>query len=146
MQNIRITKKNNDGSYDFSDYLFDSVDLYGGDHVSRIIELAPAMSEKPARYVKFSLVSRQEEETYTFKPVKTDSYYLENPYHKGIKFYLEDKNGIKYVPDKNGIINIVNNLIQPIDVVLHLMAEQYSIVDFNKEVVIENINIEIWSN
>ena len=146
MQNIRITKKNNDGSYDYSDYLFDSVDLYGGDHVSRIIELAPAIADKPARYVKFSLVSKQEDDTHKFKPLKNDSYYLENIFHNGLKFYLEDKNGVKYTPDKNGIINIANNLIQPIDVVIHLIADQYSIMDFNKNTVIENINIEIWSN
>ncbi|MGL5718444.1 MAG: hypothetical protein ACRCX2_35900 [Paraclostridium sp.] len=145
MSNIKLTKKNNDGSYDYGEMLFESLDLYGGDHVRRTLEIAPGIAEQSAKYVKFSISSRKDGGSYKFIPERDGSYFLISNQHKGLKFYLESKTGVKYTPDKYGVISITNLLVTPIDVVINLVAEQYAITDMSKEIVIDDIDIEIWA-
>lgn len=146
MNNIKLTKKNNDGSYDYGDLLFDAVDLYGGDHVRRTIEISPAIAEQSLKYVKFSIAFKNNGSSYKFTPEKDGSYYLVNSQQKGFKFYLENSKGVKYTPDKNGIISIAQLLVAPVDVVINLIVEQYAVTDMNKEVVLDDIEIEIWAS
>jgi hypothetical protein len=145
MNNIIIKKKNDDGTYDNNEYLFNSVDLYEGDHVNRILEISPQLG-KMVTNVKFEIRSISNNNQYSFLPEKENSYYLVDPQHKGIKFYLTDTNKVKYLPDRNGKISISNTLSSPKEVVLHMIAEKYTIQDFNKDVVMDDMNIVFWSS
>lgn len=145
MDNIIIKKKNEDGSYDSGDFLFNAVDLYDGDHVQRILELSPQLG-KIVVNVKFEIRSVIDNNQYSFIPEKSGSYYLVNSQHPGIKFYLTDVNKVKYFPDSNGKISITNSLSSSMDVVLHMIAEPYTVKDLNKDIVIEDISLAFWSS
>jgi hypothetical protein len=142
---ITLTKKNTDGSYDYGDKLFDSIDPYDGDHVYRTIEIKPTVSENAVKYVKFRLITEKEGDVYIFKPSKTKSHILESTQYSGFSFYLEDINGIKYIPDTNGIISLSNVMSSPIEVVLHLIVDKYAVEDLDKTIILEDVFVEIWS-
>ncbi len=56
MQNRTIiSKKNEDGSYDTSEYLFDGIDLYHGDRTNKKLEISPWYKSIPSK--RYSLVS-----------------------------------------------------------------------------------------
>jgi hypothetical protein len=142
---LTLTKKNEDGSYDYSEQLFDAIDPYDGDHVYKTIEIKPTVSETAAKYVKFRLVTEKEGDVYIFKPTQSKSHLLASSQYNGFKFYLEDINGIKYIPDTNGIISLVNTLTSPMDIVLHLIAEKYAVEDLEQELLLEDVFVEVWS-
>lgn len=143
MNNIRMQKKNDDGSYDDGEMLFKTVDLYGGDHQSRILEIAPAENVQEVKYVYFGVSLNDVNGKIAFTPEKEGSYLLVNSTYKNMKFYLEQKNGHKYYPDKNGLIKITDLLIRPIDVVFHVIAEKYSTNSLTEEKVFEEIEISV---
>ncbi|MGL4449586.1 MAG: hypothetical protein ACRCTZ_00170 [Sarcina sp.] len=143
MNNIRLTKKNEDGSYDYGELLFKTIDLYGGDHKSRILEIAPGVNEQEVENVYFGLTLNETGGRVPFTPEKEGSYYLANSVYKNIKFYLETKSGIKLYPDKNGLIKITKTLIKPMDVILHVVAEKFATNRLTEEAVFDQIDIEI---
>jgi hypothetical protein len=144
LNNIRITKKNNDGSYDDGELLFKTIDLYGGDHQSRILEIAPGVNEQEVQYVYFGISLNDINGKISFTPEKEGSYNLVSATYKNIKFYLEQKNGSKFYPDKNGLIKITDLLIKPLDVVLHVIAEKYSSDRISEEKVFDEIELAVW--
>lgn len=142
---VKITKKNQDGSYDYSETMFDAVDAYSGDHVYRTIELAPAIPGKQPKYVKFSLNTFKDNSLYTMKPIKENSYQVASEYYKGFSFYLESASGVKFMPDKNGIISITNILTTPLNVTLHMIVEQYAVQDIEQKTFLDDVSIRVWS-
>lgn len=143
MSNIRLTKKNSDGSYDNGELLFKTIDLYGGDHQSRILEIAPGVNEQEVNNVYFGLSLNDANGKVPFTPDKEGSYLLSNPVYKNVKFYLELKSGQKLFPDKNGLIKVTKVLIKPIDVVLHVVAEKFTTNRLTEELIFDEIDIEI---
>lgn len=143
MNNIRLTKKNEDGSPDTGEMLFKTLDLYGGDHQSRILEIAPGEAVQEVKYVYFGVSLNDVNGKVAFTPEKEGSYFLVNSTYKNIKFYLEHKNGYKFYPDKNGLIKITDLLIKPMDVVFHVVAEKYSTSRLTEEKVFEEIEISV---
>lgn len=143
--NINIRKKNEDGSYDNGEYLFNAVDLYDGCSVNRILEISPATS-KSEKNIKFSMRTVIGDNEYNFLPDKHNKYNLVDMNHPGLSFFLTDKNKIKYLPDKNGIISITNVLSGPMELILHMEAKKYTITDLNKNIVMDDMNIIIWSS
>lgn len=141
---INIRKKNDDGTYDDGDFLFKNVDLYNGCFVKRILEISPSNREE--YNVKVSLRSIENELEYDFKPENEYSYYLVNSKHQGMKFYITDKNGVKYLPDKNGIISLVNVLSTPLEIVINLIADKYTVSKIDDYVIFDDINILFWSS
>lgn len=145
MNNINIRKKNDDGSYDNGEFLFKNVDLYDGCYVNRILELSPNLNKKEYN-IKLSLRTVVGEFEYQFKPVKEGAYYLEDSNHPGLKFYFTDKNQVKYLPDKNGIISIINVLSMPLDIVIHMIADKYTVNNIDEYIVIDDVNLIVWSS
>lgn len=145
MNNINIRKKNNDGTYDDGEFLFTNVDLYNGCYINRILELSP-ISNRQENNVKISIRSVIGDREYNFKPEEDGSYYLVDINNPGIKFYFTDKNQIKYLPDKNGIISLVNVLTIPMDIIIHMIAEKYTITELDKNIIIDDIDLVVWSS
>lgn len=145
MENIRLTKKNADGSYDYGELLFKTVDLYGGDHQSRVLEIAPGVNEQEVKNVYFGLALNDTGGKVSFTPEKEGGYNLTNSVYKNIKFYLEHSSGHKLYPDKNGLIKITDILIKPIDVILHVIADKFAVNRLTEERVFDQIEIEIFA-
>lgn len=141
VNNIRLLKKNEDGSYDNSDKLFKQIDVYGGDHQKRILEISPGINEQQIKHVYFSLELVSTDGNVTFVPEREGSYYLTNSLYKNIKFYLEHKSGHKLYPDKKGMIKITDLLIKPMDVVLHVEVEQYAMPRITEGIIFDDIEI-----
>lgn len=142
MSYINIKKKELDGSYSRSPYLFDSVDLYNGDTVKSILELSPATNS--VKNVKLSIVCNRNGVDYEFKPKDDDSYELYTDRYKGMTIWFADKNGIKFKPDKNGILSITNLLAIPLDIQIWLRAEKYTIEKMNESVVLDDLSLITW--
>lgn len=145
MNNIILRKKNDDGSYDNGDFLFNNVDLYDGCYVNKILEISPNLNRKEYN-IKLSLRSVIGEYEYQFKPSEEDGYYLVEDNHPGLKFYFTDKNKVKYLPDKNGVISLINVLSMPLDIIIHMIADKYTVSDIDEYVVLDDINLIIWSS
>lgn len=145
MNNINIRKKNEDGSYDNGDFLFKNVDLYDGCYVYRTLEISPSLNKQEYN-LKLSLRSVVDEFEYQFKPSSDNDYYLVDDNHPGMKFYFTDKNKVKYLPDKNGIISLINVLSAPIDIEIHMIADRYTVNNIDEYIVLDDINIIIWSS
>ncbi|MGL6098862.1 MAG: hypothetical protein ACRC0G_04470 [Fusobacteriaceae bacterium] len=143
MNNIRLTKKNDDGSYDDGELLFKTIDLYGGDHQTRTLEIAPGVNVQEVKYVYFGIALNDTNGKIAFTPEKEGSHLLTNSAYKNIKFYLEHKSGYKFYPDKNGLIKITDLLIKPMDVVIHVIAEKYTANRLTEENVFDEIEIEV---
>lgn len=143
MSNIRLTMKNQDGSYDNGELLFTSIDLYGGDHQSRILEIAPGINEQEVKNVYFGMSLNDANGKVPFTPDKEGGYFLVNSVYKNVKFYLETKAGQKLFPDKNGLIKVTKTLIKPMDVVLHVVAEKFTAKRLTEEHVFDEIEIEV---
>lgn len=142
MDKINIKRKETDGSYSKSPYLFDGVDLYNGDTVKTILEISP--SNNAVKNVKFSLNCRRNEIDYELKPASEDSYELVTDRYKGMAIWFADKNGIKFKPDKNGVISITNLLATPIDIQIWLKAEKYTVEKLDEAVVLDDLLITAW--
>lgn len=142
MKNIILKKKNSDGSYDNGPYLFDGIDLYHGDNVSKILELSPAGNS--VKNVKISLVVKRNEIEYEFLPEEEDSYYLVNDKYPGMKIHFEDKNGIKFKPDKNGVLSITNVLAVPLDISIHVRAAKFTVKKISETLVLDDIELLLW--
>ncbi len=145
MNNIILRKKNDDGSYDNGDFLFNNVDLYDGCYVNKILEISPNLNRKEYN-IKLSLRSVIGEYEYQFKPSEEDGYYLVEDNHPGLKFYFTDKNKVKYLPDKNGVISLINVLSMPLDIIIHMIADKYTVSDIDEYIVLDDINLIIWSS
>ena len=145
MNNIILRKKNDDGSYDNGDFLFNNVDLYDGCCVNKILEISPNLNRKEYN-IKLSLRSVIGEYEYQFKPSEEDGYYLVEDNHPGLKFYFTDKNKVKYLPDKNGVISLINVLSMPLDIIIHMIADKYTVSDIDEYIVLDDINLIIWSS
>lgn len=146
MQNVRLNKKNEDGSYDNGEFLFNSIDFYGGDIKRRILEVAPGINKEQVQYVKFLIALKNENGSVPFVPEKEGSYLLVNELYKNVSFYLEHKSGNKLIPDKKGVINITNLLIQPMDIVLYVKVEPFTTSRLDDEIVMEDLEIQIYSD
>ena len=145
MNNIILRKKNDDGSYDNGDFLFNNVDLYDGCYVNKILEISPNLNRKEYN-IKLSLRSVIGEYEYQFKPSEEDGYYLVEDNHPGLKFYFTDKNKVKYLPDKNGVISLINVLSMPLDIIIHMIADKYTVSDIDEYIVLDDINLIPWSS
>ena len=145
MNNIILRKKNDDGSYDNGDFLFNNVDLYDGCYVNKILEISPNLNRKEYN-IKLSLRSVIGEYEYQFKPSEEDGYYLVEDNHPGLKFYFTDKNKVKYLPDKNGVISLITVLSMPLDIIIHMIADKYTVSDIDEYIVLDDINLIIWSS
>jgi hypothetical protein len=145
LNNIILRKKNDDGSYDNGDFLFNNVDLYDGCYVNKILEISPNLNRKEYN-IKLSLRSVIGEYEYQFKPSEEDGYYLVEDNHPGLKFYFTDKNKVKYLPDKNGVISLINVLSMPLDIIIHMIADKYTVSDIDEYIVLDDINLIIWSS
>lgn len=143
MEKIEIRKKNNDGSYSTSPYLFDAVDLYNGDVVKSIIEISPIGNT--VKNVKFTLSCLKDGIEYDLEPVNEDSYELVTDRYKGMSIWFADKNGIKFKPDKNGVVSITNTLAVPIDLQIWLRAEKYTVEKLNETIVLDDFNLKVWT-
>lgn len=143
--NLSIIKKNQDGTYCYEEEMFEGVDLYEGDHVFRTFEIAPKDMTRAVRKVKIKLKAEKNGNSYSFVPSTEDSYILESKSHPGIRFYLENSNGIKLYPDSKGTVNIIDILQSPIDVTIHLIADKFTVTDFEKKTVIDDLSLEMWS-
>ncbi|MGL5315210.1 MAG: hypothetical protein ACRCX2_19675 [Paraclostridium sp.] len=144
MNNIRMTKKNEDGSYDDGPLIFKTLDLYGGDHQTRILEIAPGVNEQEVKFVYFGISLSDINGQVSFTPEKEGSHMLVNSVYKNIKFYVEHSNGHKLYPDKNGLIKLTEALVKPMDIILHVIAEKYSTNRISEEKVFEEIEISVW--
>lgn len=142
LKKVIIKKKNNDGSYDNSPYLFDGIDLYHGDNVSKILELSP--SGNSVKNVKISLTVIRNDVEYEFVPEEEDSYYLINDKYPGMKIHFEDKNGIKFKPDKNGVISVTNVLAVPLDISIHVRAAKFTVKKISETLVLDDLNMLVW--
>lgn len=142
LKKVIIKKKNNDGSYDNSPYLFDGIDLYHGDNVPKILELSP--SGNSVKNVKISLTVIRNDVEYEFVPEEEDSYYLINDKYPGMKIHFEDKNGIKFKPDKNGVISVTNVLAVPLDISIHVRAAKFTVKKISETLVLDDLNMLVW--
>lgn len=142
MEKINLKRKNNDGSYSTSPYLFDAVDLYNGDVVKTILELSPI--NNPVKNVKFSLICKRDNIEYELKPIDDETYELSTDRYKGMSIWFADKNGIKFKPDKNGVISITNLLAVPLDIQIWLRAEKYTVDKLNETIVLDDLNLKVW--
>lgn len=142
LKKVIIKKKNNDGSYDNSPYLFDGIDLYHGDNVSKTLELSP--SGNSVKNVKISLTVIRNDVEYEFVPEEEDSYYLINDKYPGMKIHFEDKNGIKFKPDKNGVISVTNVLAVPLDISIHVRAAKFTVKKISETLVLDDLNMLVW--
>ncbi len=143
MEKINLRKKNNDGSYSTNEYLFDAVDLYNGDVVKSILELSP--TNNPVKNVKFSLSCKRDNIEYELKPLDEESYELVTDRYKGMSIWFTDKNGVKFKPDKNGVVSITNLLAIPLDIQIWLRAEKYTVEKLNETIVLDDLNLKVWS-
>lgn len=142
---IIISKKNPDGSYDSNPYLFDGIDLYQGDLVSKILELAPADDGTRPRKVKIQFVCKRDGIDYEFKPEnEEEGYYLKTDRYPGLTIWFEDNAGVKYKADKNGVVSLINELVSPLTIKMWVKAEQYTIPKLVEGVVLDDISIIIW--
>ena len=144
MKKIILKKKNEDGSYDNSPYLFDCIDLYHGDNVAKTLELSPAGNA--VKNVKVSLVVKRNDIDYDFLPEEEDSYYLVNDKYPGMKIHFEDKNGIKFRPDKNGVVSITNVLAVPLDISIHIRASKFTVKKISETLVLDDLELLLWSH
>ena len=146
MQNKTIiSKKNEDGSYDTGEYLFDGIDLYHGDNVNKKLEIAPVGT--PAKNVKLQLVCTRDNIEYEFKPNEDeDDYHLKSDRYPGLTIHFEDINGVKYKPDKNGVINFIKVLTMPIDFFIFVKAEPFTSKKISETNILDDINLIVWSN
>lgn len=142
MKRISLKRKELDGAYSKSPYLFDAVDLYNGDTVKSIIEIAPVSNA--VQNVKISIVCNRNGIDYELKPVDEDSYELHTDRYKGMTIWFADKNGVKFKPDKNGVISVTNLLAIPLDIQIWLKAEKYTVEKLNETVVLDDLTIISW--
>jgi len=145
MQNRTIiSKKNEDGSYDTSEYLFDGIDLYHGDRTNKKLEISPVGT--PVKNVSIQLVCTRDNIEYEFKPDEDNEYNLKCDRYPGLTVHFEDINGIKYKSDKNGVIRIINILTIPLDFFIFVEAEPYTVKKISETNVLDDINLIVWSN
>lgn len=144
-EKIKITKLKQDESIDTSENMFDSVDAYSGDHVTRILELSPSVPGTTVQYVKIRFGVNKSEGLFHMTPVKEGDYKVESEYYKGFKYYIESQSGIRYMPDSNGVFNITNSLVTPIKIVLHLIVEKYTVTDLEQANFMEDGQMFVWS-
>ena len=145
MQNRTIiSKKNEDGSYDTSEYLFDGIDLYHGDRTNKKLEISPVGA--PVKNVSIQLVCTRDNIEYEFKPEEDNEYNLKCDRYPGLTIHFEDINGIKYKSDKNGVIRIINILTIPLDFLIFVEAEPYTVKKISETNVLDDINLIVWSN
>lgn len=139
---INIRKKEADGSYSSSPYLFDAVDLYNGDTVKSILELSPAVTS--VKNVKLTIVCDRNDVEYEFKPVQDDEYELTTDRYKGLVIWFADSNGVKFKPDQNGVVSITNLLAVPLDIQVWLKAKPYTVQKLNESLVLDDIKLVTW--
>lgn len=139
-----ISKKNEDGSYDTSEYLFDGIDLYHGDRTNKKLEISPVGT--PVKNVSIQLVCTRDNIEYEFKPDEDNEYNLKCDRYPGLTIHFEDINGIKYKSDKNGVIRIINILTTPLDFFIFVEAEPYTVKKISETNVLDDINLIVWSN
>lgn len=139
-----ISKKNEDGSYDTSEYLFDGIDLYHGDRTNKKLEISPVGT--PVKNVSIQLVCTRDNIEYEFKPDEDNEYNLKCDKYPGLTIHFEDINGIKYKSDKNGVIRIINILTTPLDFFIFVEAEPYTVKKISETNVLDDINLIVWSN
>lgn len=146
MQNrVIVSKKNEDGSYDTGDYLFDGIDLYHGDRVNKKLEISPIGS--PVKNVNIQLVCTRDNIEYEFKPeFEEGEYYLKTDKYPGLTIHFEDINGVKYKADKNGVIRIINVLSSPLDFYIFIEAEPFTVKQISKTTVLDDVSLIVWSN
>lgn len=142
MRNISLKRKELDGAYSQSPYLFESVDLYNGDTVKSIIELAPL--NNAVKNVKLTIVCNRNGIDYELKPENDDSYELVTDRYKGMSIWFADKNGVKFKPDKNGVVSITNLLAIPLDIQIWLRADKYTVEKLNETVVLDDLALISW--
>ena len=119
-----ISKKNEDGSYDTNEYLFDGIDLYHGDRTNKKLEISPVGA--PVKNVSIQLVCTRDNIEYEFKPEEDNEYNLKC--------------------DKNGVIRIINILTIPLDFFIFVEAEPYTVKKISETNVLDDINLIVWSN
>lgn len=142
MSNIVIKKKENDGSYSKSPYLFDAVDLYNGDTVKSILELSPVNNS--VKNVKISVSCKRDDTEYELTPISEDSYEIATDRYKGMVIWFADKNGIKFKPDVNGVISVTNLLAVPLDIQIWLRAEKFTVEKLNESIVLDDLCLSVW--
>lgn len=142
---VILSKKNTDGSYDTSPYLFDGIDLYHGDKVSKLLELAPASDGSKPKKVKLQIVCKKEGVDYEFTPSDEEGFLLKTEKYSGLTLWFEDELGKKYHADRNGIVSIINELSAPLTVKLWVVADRYTIPKLVEGVVLDDVSIVIWS-
>ncbi|AVQ21478.1 hypothetical protein [Fusobacterium necrophorum] len=141
---VILSKKNPDGSYDTSRFLFDGIDMYHGDLVSKILELAPADDGSRPRKVKIQLVCKQDGIDYEFVPIDDDGFHLKTTQYPGLTIWFEDNSGVKYRADRNGIISLINELTTPLTLKMWVKAEPYTLPKLVEGVVLSDISFIVW--
>ena len=58
--------------------------------------------------------------------------------------WFADKNGVKFKPDKNGVISVTNLLAIPLDIQIWLKAEKYTVEKMNESVVLDDLALITW--
>lgn len=141
---IIIRPKNEDGSYSDNSILFDGIDLYDGCNVYKILELSS--DNGVAKNVKLTLEVQRNDLIETLLPKIEDAAELKTGYYPGLDiwFTLTGADGVKLIPDKNGVINLTKQLTVPMDVVMHVKASKYTVSSLNESVVLDDLFIVTW--